>query len=190
MKWPRHSRRSAPGPHLKRSLWAHFLRRRQGESCMMRGMEEGRKRMLAIVAGILVARHLKTDDDLFDSKPSPRTESMVAAAVQWAERIMRKIDNAVETLVGLRRSPESLEVDPLGLVSSELPKAAAERSDKTLKAEVRRGGTREVPGRSAIPSVWSVILDPRWSAPRVRLLSRKDQPPCTCRDLQQPESKG
>ena len=53
-------------------------------------MEEGRKRVLAIVAGILVARHLKTADDLFDSKPSPRTESMVAAAVQWAERIMRK----------------------------------------------------------------------------------------------------
>jgi len=41
----------------------------------------------------LVARHLKTADDLFDSKPSRRTESMVAAAVQWAERIMRKIDN-------------------------------------------------------------------------------------------------
>ena len=56
-------------------------------------MDEGRKRVLAIVAGILVARHLKTTDDLFDSKPSPRTESMVAAAVQWANRIMRKIDN-------------------------------------------------------------------------------------------------
>lgn len=49
--------------------------------------------MPAIVSGILVARHLKTADDLFDSKPSPRTESMVAAAVQWAERIMKKIDN-------------------------------------------------------------------------------------------------
>jgi len=56
-------------------------------------MDEGRKRVLAIVAGILVARHLKTPDDLFDSRPSPRTESLVAAAVQWAERIMRKIDN-------------------------------------------------------------------------------------------------
>jgi hypothetical protein len=32
-------------------------------------------------------------DNLFESKPSPRTESLVAAAVQWAERIMRKIDN-------------------------------------------------------------------------------------------------
>ena len=48
--------------------------------------------MLAIVAGILVAHHLKTTEDLFDSKPSPRTESLVAAAVQWAGRIMKKID--------------------------------------------------------------------------------------------------
>ena len=48
--------------------------------------------MLAIVAGILVARHLKTTDDLFDSRSSPRTEWLVAAAVQWADRIMRKID--------------------------------------------------------------------------------------------------
>jgi hypothetical protein len=55
-------------------------------------MEEGRKRVLGIIAGILVARHLKTTDDLFDSKSSPRTESLVAAAVQWAERIMRKVD--------------------------------------------------------------------------------------------------
>jgi hypothetical protein len=55
-------------------------------------MDEGRKRVLAIVAGILVARHLRTTDDLFDTRESPRTASMVAAAVQWAERIMRKID--------------------------------------------------------------------------------------------------
>ena len=55
-------------------------------------MEEGRKRVLAIVAGILVAPHLKTTEDLFDSKPSPRTESLVAAAVQRADRIMKKID--------------------------------------------------------------------------------------------------
>jgi hypothetical protein len=60
-------------------------------------MDEGRKRVLAIVAGILVARHLKTTEDLFDNRPSPRTESMVAAAVQWAERIMRKIDNVFPT---------------------------------------------------------------------------------------------
>ncbi len=33
-----------------------------------------------------------TTYDLIDSRSSPRTESLVAAAVQWAERIMRKID--------------------------------------------------------------------------------------------------
>jgi hypothetical protein len=56
-------------------------------------MDEGRKRVLAIVAGILVARHLKNPEDLRDSRSSPRTESLVASAVQWAERIMRKIDS-------------------------------------------------------------------------------------------------
>jgi hypothetical protein len=56
-------------------------------------MDEGRKRVLAIVAGILVARHLKNPEDLNDSHPTPRTESLVASAVQWAERIIRKIDN-------------------------------------------------------------------------------------------------
>ncbi len=55
-------------------------------------MDEGRKRVLAIVAGILVARHLKNPEDLRDSRPSPRTESLIASAVQWAERIMRHID--------------------------------------------------------------------------------------------------
>jgi hypothetical protein len=55
-------------------------------------MEEGRKRVVAIIAGILVARHLKNPEDL-DSRPSPRTDSLVASAIQWAERIMRKIDN-------------------------------------------------------------------------------------------------
>ena len=60
----------------------------------MSSVDEGRKRVLGIIAGILVARHLKTTEDLFDTKPSPRTESLVACAVQWAERIMRKVDSA------------------------------------------------------------------------------------------------
>jgi hypothetical protein len=34
-------------------------------------MDEGRKRVLAIVAGILVARHLKSPEDLNDSRPTP-----------------------------------------------------------------------------------------------------------------------
>ena len=60
-------------------------------------MEEGRKRVLGIIAGILVARHLRTTDDLFDTRSSPRAEAMVASAVQWAERIIRKIDNVFGT---------------------------------------------------------------------------------------------
>jgi hypothetical protein len=56
-------------------------------------VDEGRKRVLAILAGILVARHLKTTDDLFYSRSSASTESLVVAPVQRAERIMRKIDN-------------------------------------------------------------------------------------------------
>jgi hypothetical protein len=59
----------------------------------MSNMDEGRKRVVAIVAGILVARHLKTAEDLFGgSQGSPRTDAMVAAAVQWAEEIMAEID--------------------------------------------------------------------------------------------------
>jgi hypothetical protein len=61
--------------------------------CYHARMDEGRKRVLGIIAGILVARHLKTTEDLFDNRSSPRTEAMVASAVQWAERIMRKIDS-------------------------------------------------------------------------------------------------
>jgi hypothetical protein len=59
----------------------------------MPGMDEGRKRVLAIVAGIIVARHLDTADDLFGGpQGSPRTDKMVAAAIQWAWRILEKID--------------------------------------------------------------------------------------------------
>jgi len=67
-------------------------RQTNSEYAKVAHMDEGRKRVLAIVAGKWT-RHLKTTDDVFDSRPSPRTESLVAAAVQWAERIMRKIDN-------------------------------------------------------------------------------------------------
>jgi hypothetical protein len=56
-------------------------------------MEEGRKRVVAIIAGILVARHIKNPEDLRESRPSPRTESLIASAVQWAERIMKRVEN-------------------------------------------------------------------------------------------------
>ena len=44
-----------------------------------------------------MARHLKSTEDLFDNRATPRTEAMVAAAVQWAERIMTKIDSVFGT---------------------------------------------------------------------------------------------
>lgn len=49
---------------------------------MVNEMEEGRTRVWGIIAVILVARHLKTTGDLHDSRPSPRTESLVASAAQ------------------------------------------------------------------------------------------------------------
>jgi hypothetical protein len=58
-------------------------------------MEEGRKRVLGIMASILVSRHLKTTEDLHDSRPSPRTESLVGSAVQWAESNVRNSGSSV-----------------------------------------------------------------------------------------------
>jgi|tagenome__1003787_1003787.scaffolds.fasta_scaffold18531511_2 hypothetical protein len=64
----------------------------QSSRFMLSPWTKARKRVLAIIAGILVAPHLKTTDDLFDTPDSPGTRSMVAAAIQWAQPIMLKID--------------------------------------------------------------------------------------------------
>jgi hypothetical protein len=65
-----------------------------GTTSRRRIFMESRKRVVAIVAGIIVARHLDTADDLFGGpQGSPRTDKMVAAAIQWAERILQKIDS-------------------------------------------------------------------------------------------------
>jgi len=56
-------------------------------------VDEGRKRVVGIIAGILLSRNLDRADDLFGGpQGSPRTDKMVAASIQWAELIMRKID--------------------------------------------------------------------------------------------------
>ena len=68
-----------------------------------RRMDEGRKRVLAIVAGILVARHIETPEDLGDSRPSPRTEYLISSAVQWADRIMNRIDGLFGNSSGDRK---------------------------------------------------------------------------------------
>jgi hypothetical protein len=57
-------------------------------------MDEGRKRVLGIMAAILTAMHMRTAGDLLGTPSgSPETDKLIAASVQWAERIMRKIDN-------------------------------------------------------------------------------------------------
>jgi hypothetical protein len=59
-------------------------------------MDEGRKRVLGIMAAILASLHMRTADDLFGgSMGSPRSDKLVAASVQSAEAIMRKIDEVV-----------------------------------------------------------------------------------------------
>ena len=56
-------------------------------------MDEGRKRVIGIMAAILASLHMRTADDLFGTpQGSPRTDKFIAASVQWAEKIMEKID--------------------------------------------------------------------------------------------------
>ena len=58
------------------------------------GYGRGRKRVIAIMAAILTAMHMRTADDLFGTpQGSPRTDRLIAASIQWAEKIMQKIDN-------------------------------------------------------------------------------------------------
>jgi hypothetical protein len=57
-------------------------------------MDEGRKRVIGIMAAILTSLHMQTADDLFGGpQGSPRTDKLVAASIQWAEKIMEKIDD-------------------------------------------------------------------------------------------------
>jgi hypothetical protein len=56
-------------------------------------MDEGRKRIIGIMAAILTNLHMQTADDLFGGpQGSPRTDKLIAASIQWAEKIMEKID--------------------------------------------------------------------------------------------------
>jgi len=56
-------------------------------------MDEGRKRVLGIMAAILASLHMRTADDLFGTpQGSPRTYKLIAASIQRAREIMKKID--------------------------------------------------------------------------------------------------
>lgn len=57
-------------------------------------MDEGRKRVIGIMATILASLHMRTADDLFGGpQGSPRTDKLIAASVQWAVLIMKKVDS-------------------------------------------------------------------------------------------------
>ena len=56
-------------------------------------MDEGRKRVIGIMAAILASLHMRTADDLFGGpQGSPRTDKLISASIQWAGKIMEKID--------------------------------------------------------------------------------------------------
>jgi hypothetical protein len=60
-------------------------------------VDEGRKRVIGIMAAILTSLHMERADDLFGGpQGSPRTDKLISASIQWAELIMRKIDNRFE----------------------------------------------------------------------------------------------
>jgi len=64
-------------------------------------MDEGRKRVLGMIAAILASLHMQTADDLFGGpQGSPRTDKLIAASVQWAEKIMAKIDERFSAACG------------------------------------------------------------------------------------------
>lgn len=56
-------------------------------------MDEGRKRTVGVMAAMLVSLHMERVDDFFGGpQGSPRTDKLIAASIQWAEKIMEKID--------------------------------------------------------------------------------------------------
>jgi hypothetical protein len=55
-------------------------------------MEEGRKRVIAIIAGILVVKQFR-EEEFQRSGISPRAQAVISNAVAWAERIMRHVDS-------------------------------------------------------------------------------------------------
>ena len=86
---------------LVNGAWSRVPQRRSTplarSHCLGRRAElyEGRKRVLGIMAAILASLHMQTADDLFGGpQGSPRSDKLIAASVQWAEKIMEKIDNA------------------------------------------------------------------------------------------------
>jgi hypothetical protein len=61
-------------------------------------MDEGRKRVIGIMEAILASLHMHTADDLFGTpEGSPRTDKLIDASIQWARRLMKRIDMVCES---------------------------------------------------------------------------------------------
>lgn len=60
----------------------------QGESGRLLDMDEGRKRVIGIMAAILAARKLAQ----YDGGKRVPTVAAISDAVRWAEEIMRAVD--------------------------------------------------------------------------------------------------
>jgi hypothetical protein len=53
-----------------------------------------RKRIIGLMAAILSAMHMQRADDLFGMpNGTPITDRIIEASIQWAERIMQRIDS-------------------------------------------------------------------------------------------------
>ena len=63
-------------------------------------VDEGRKRVIGIMAAILAARKLSQYDG---GKRVPATISAIADAIRWAEEIMREIDGRFSAARGSGR---------------------------------------------------------------------------------------
>jgi hypothetical protein len=69
--------------------------------CYRPTMDEGRKRVIGIMAAILASLHMERADDLFGGpQGSPRTDKLISASVQWAQAILEKIDNVFGNSTG------------------------------------------------------------------------------------------
>ncbi len=73
---------------------SHLGSEQTANSVRLSVMDEGRKRVVGIMAAILASLHMQTADDLFGGpQGSRRSDKLIAASIQWAEKIMEKIDN-------------------------------------------------------------------------------------------------
>jgi hypothetical protein len=67
--------------------------RTKGEGVRFSAVDEGRKRVIGLMAAILSAMHMQRADDLFGMPNGTSITDRVIEAIQWAERIMKRIDN-------------------------------------------------------------------------------------------------